>query len=198
MQIEVLVDNRDGFDYEYWKAISIGGGEWFPPYECLEETEALALGGLLRPFTATPNDAWFMLWDGYGDLGRDIGNVPRAFIPSFSSPFQGHREGMVVRAAPTMSVRDGNDTPGARDESRSRFQDSGIGVTPGRDRNHWSSDPLIGRCDQPTAQGCRTSLAEWLSLGDQASGRGGGAAGRTAGWLARRTTIVCAALSPNR
>src|SRR6266496_3832346 len=80
MQIEVLVDNRDGFDYEYWKAISIGGGEWFPPYECLEETEALALGGLLRSFTTTPNDAWFMLWDGYGDLGRDIGNVPRAFI----------------------------------------------------------------------------------------------------------------------
>lgn len=80
MQIEVLVDNRDDFDYEHWKAIGSGGGEWFPPHESLEETEALALGGLLRPFTTTPNDAWFMLWDGYGDLGRDIGNVPRAFI----------------------------------------------------------------------------------------------------------------------
>jgi hypothetical protein len=69
---------------------------------------------------------------------------------------------------------------------------------PGHDRNCWSSDPLIGRRDQPRAQGCRTSLAEWLSLGFQATGRGGGAAGRTAGWLAQRTTLVCAALSPNR
>jgi hypothetical protein len=80
MQIEALVDNRDGFDYAHWKAISSGGGEWFPPHECLEETEALALAGLLRPFTTTPNDVWFMLWDGYGDLGRHIDSFPSAMI----------------------------------------------------------------------------------------------------------------------
>ncbi len=80
MQIEALIDNANAFDYEHWKAISSGGGEWFPPQECLEETEALALAGLLRPFTTTPDDAWFMLWDGYGDLGRDTDSVPRAMI----------------------------------------------------------------------------------------------------------------------
>ena len=80
MQIERLMDNRDPFDYDHWTALSSGGGEWFPPRECLEETEALALAALLRPFTATPDQAWFMLWDGYGDLGRDIDSVPRAFI----------------------------------------------------------------------------------------------------------------------
>jgi hypothetical protein len=48
MQIEALIDNRDVFDYEYWKAISTGGGEWFPPYEWLEDIEGLALLGVLR------------------------------------------------------------------------------------------------------------------------------------------------------
>jgi hypothetical protein len=80
MQIEALMDNRDGSDYDHWKASSIGGGEWVPPHEWLEETEALALAGLLRPFTATTDDAWFMLWDGYGDFGPDIDGLPRAFV----------------------------------------------------------------------------------------------------------------------
>jgi hypothetical protein len=75
-----LIDNRDTEDYEHWRVISTGGGEWFPPRECLEETEALALVSLLRPFTSSREDAWFMLWDGYGDLGPKIEGLPRGTI----------------------------------------------------------------------------------------------------------------------
>jgi hypothetical protein len=86
VQLQALIDNRDEFDYEHWKAISTGGGEWFPPYEWLEETEALALVSLLRPFTTTADDAWFMLWDGYGDLGRAIDDLPRGTIHRVPDP----------------------------------------------------------------------------------------------------------------
>jgi hypothetical protein len=79
MQIEALIDNPDAFDYQHWTAISTGGGEWFPPHEWLEDTEALALASVLRPFTAA-QDAWFMMWDGWGDLGSGIDGVPRAVI----------------------------------------------------------------------------------------------------------------------
>lgn len=80
MQIEALIDSPDGFDYDHWRAISSGGGEWFPPYETLEATECLALAFILGAFTASPIDAWFMLWDGYGDLGPAIDAVPRGMI----------------------------------------------------------------------------------------------------------------------
>jgi hypothetical protein len=61
-------------------AIDSARPSWSPPYEELEETDAMALLSLLRPFTATPNDGWFMLWDGYGDLGPEIDPLPRAMI----------------------------------------------------------------------------------------------------------------------
>lgn len=80
MQIEALIDKVDAFDNNHWRAISSGEGEWSPPDEGLEETEAIAVLTLLRPFTATPNDAWFMLWDGYGDLGPEIDPLPRGMI----------------------------------------------------------------------------------------------------------------------
>jgi hypothetical protein len=80
MQIESLIDNLDGHDYDHWTAISTGGGEWFPPYEWLEETEALALASLLRSFTATAGDAWFMLWDGYGDVAAPTEGMARGMI----------------------------------------------------------------------------------------------------------------------
>jgi hypothetical protein len=79
MQVEELIDNRDPFDYDHWSAISVGGGEWFPPYEWLPASEALALASVLRPFT-TASHGWFMLWDGYGDLGPAIEGVPRGMI----------------------------------------------------------------------------------------------------------------------
>ena len=80
MQIEALVDRAYEFDYDHWRAISVGDGEWFPPYEWLEETEGLALLAALRSYTQTPEDGWFLLWDGYGDLGEGIGEVPRGMI----------------------------------------------------------------------------------------------------------------------
>jgi hypothetical protein len=86
VQLQALIDNRDEFDYDHWKAISTGGGEWFPPYEWLEETEALALVSLLRACTAKSDDAWFMLWDGYGDLGSSIEDVPRGTIHRVPEP----------------------------------------------------------------------------------------------------------------
>jgi hypothetical protein len=84
--LHALIDNRDEFDYDHWKAISTGGGEWLPPCEWLEETEALTLISLLRPFTTTTDDAWFMLWDGYGDLGPAIEGVPRGTIHRVPEP----------------------------------------------------------------------------------------------------------------
>jgi hypothetical protein len=86
VELQALIDTRDEFDYDHWKAISIGGGEWFPPYEWLEESEALALVALLRPYTSTLDDAWFMLWDGYGDLGRVIDDLPRGTIHRVPEP----------------------------------------------------------------------------------------------------------------
>ncbi len=80
MQIEALIDAPDAFDYDHWKAISTGGGEWLPPHKWLEETEALALAELLRPHSESTADAWFMLWDGYGDLGPGIDGIPRGVI----------------------------------------------------------------------------------------------------------------------
>lgn len=70
----------DANDYDHWTAISTGGGEWLPPVEWLEDTEALALAHLLRPHSASAADAWFMLWDGYGDLGPGIEDIPRGVI----------------------------------------------------------------------------------------------------------------------
>jgi hypothetical protein len=46
----------------------------------------LALVSLLRPFTTTTDDAWFMLWDGYGDLGRAIDDLPRGTIHRVPDP----------------------------------------------------------------------------------------------------------------
>ncbi|MGA9162224.1 MAG: hypothetical protein WB297_15350 [Actinomycetota bacterium] len=80
MQIEALIDKADAFDNNHWRAISGGDVEWSPPDEGLGETDGIALLSLLRPFTATPNEAWFMLWDGYGDLGPEIDPLPRAMI----------------------------------------------------------------------------------------------------------------------
>jgi hypothetical protein len=42
--------------------------------------------GLVAPLTTTPDDAWFMLWDGYGDLGRAIAHLPRAMIHRVPDP----------------------------------------------------------------------------------------------------------------
>jgi hypothetical protein len=86
VDLRALIDNWDEFDYDHWNAISTGEGEWFPPYEWLEETEALTLVSLLRPFTTTLEDAWLMLWDGYGDLGRIIDGLPRGTIHRVSEP----------------------------------------------------------------------------------------------------------------
>jgi hypothetical protein len=86
VQPQALIDNRDEFDYDHWKAISTGGGEWFPPNEWLEKTEGLALVSLLRACTATVDDAWFMLWDGYGDLGPAIEGLPRGTIHRVPEP----------------------------------------------------------------------------------------------------------------
>lgn len=80
MQVEALIDDLDAHDYDRWEAISVGGGVWFPPFETLEESECLALASVLAPFTQTPADSWFLLWDGYGDLGEDIEDVARAYI----------------------------------------------------------------------------------------------------------------------
>ncbi|MDP9225249.1 MAG: hypothetical protein M3P18_15675 [Actinomycetota bacterium] len=80
MQIEALIDTLDAFDYEHWNAISTGGEEWSPPHKWLEESEAIALAQVLRPHSASTTDAWFMLWDGYGDLGPGIDGIPRSVI----------------------------------------------------------------------------------------------------------------------
>lgn len=86
VHLQSLIDNPDDEDYDYWRSISTGGGEWFPPYEWLEETEVLALVTLLRSFTTTADNAWFMLWDGYGDLGRAIDDLPRGMIHRAPDP----------------------------------------------------------------------------------------------------------------
>jgi hypothetical protein len=86
VELAALVDTRNTEDNHYWKAVSTGGGERSPPYEWIEETEALALVSLLRPFTASGEDAWFMLWDGYGDLGPAIRGLPRGTIHRAPEP----------------------------------------------------------------------------------------------------------------
>jgi hypothetical protein len=86
VELAALIDNRNTEDYDYWKAISTGDGEWFPPYEWLEQTEALALVSLLRPFTSASEDACFMLWDGYGDLGPAIEALLRGTIHRVPEP----------------------------------------------------------------------------------------------------------------
>jgi hypothetical protein len=88
VQVQALIDNRDEFDCDHWRAISTGGGEWFPPYEWLGMTEALTLVALLRPFTRTTDDVWFMLWDGYGDLGpaKTINAIPKGTIHRVPEP----------------------------------------------------------------------------------------------------------------
>jgi hypothetical protein len=84
--LRALLDHRDEFDDDYWRSIGTGGGEWFPPYEWLEEPEALAIVSLLRSCTTTAQDAWFMLWDGYGDLGPMIEGLPRGTIHRAPDP----------------------------------------------------------------------------------------------------------------
>jgi hypothetical protein len=79
VQIESLIDNPDANDYEHWRVLG-GEEEWLPPYEDLEEIECLALGTVLRGFTRTPQPAWFWIWDGYGDLGDEFDDLPKAFI----------------------------------------------------------------------------------------------------------------------
>jgi hypothetical protein len=79
MQIEALIDDPAAFHDPPLDVVG-RGGTWSPPPEELEETEALALLPLLLPFTSAQDDAWFMLWDGYGDLGRGIDGVPRGMI----------------------------------------------------------------------------------------------------------------------
>jgi len=80
MQIEALIDNVDAHDYDHWTAVGTGGGAWFPPHRWLGASEALPLASVLRPFSASGEDAWFMVWDGYGDFGPGIDGIPRGVI----------------------------------------------------------------------------------------------------------------------
>ncbi len=86
VQLQALIDNRDEYDDDHWRAISTGGGEWFPPDEWLGGTEAIELVSLLLPFTAAAGDAWWMLWEGYGDLGPGIDGLPRGTIHRVPEP----------------------------------------------------------------------------------------------------------------
>lgn len=80
MQIESLIDNRDVESDRYSKAISGSEETWGPPHDWLGEPEGLALLAVVRPFTEVAERAWFMLWDGYGDLGPGIDGVRRGHI----------------------------------------------------------------------------------------------------------------------
>ena len=86
VELHALIDHADEWDYNHWKAISVGEGEWFPPPEALEETEALALLSILRQATSATEEAWFMLWDGYGDLRGGIDRLPRGTIHRVDEP----------------------------------------------------------------------------------------------------------------
>ena len=79
MELGALIDDRDVFDYEHWRAIA-WGGELFPPDESLEDVECRALAAALAPFSSDPEPWWLWLWDGYGDMGSEIDEVPRAMI----------------------------------------------------------------------------------------------------------------------
>jgi hypothetical protein len=80
VELHALIDHLTEYDYEYWERISVGGERWRPPCECLEAAEALALTSILRPFTRMLEDAWFMLWSGYGDLGLKRHDIPLGMI----------------------------------------------------------------------------------------------------------------------
>ncbi len=104
-----LIDHADTYDHDYWNAISEGDGEWWPAYEgVLPATEALALLAILRGATASTEDAWFLVWNGLGNLGPWIDGLPigvihRAPIPPDAPPeLQGrigaYRHYIVLRA----------------------------------------------------------------------------------------------------
>ncbi|MGE5226107.1 MAG: hypothetical protein ACM3OO_04455 [Planctomycetaceae bacterium] len=86
VELAALIGNRNTQDDRQWREISTGGGEWSPPFEWLEETEALALTSILRDFTDRADDAWFMLWDGWGDLGPAIEGIARGTIHRVPEP----------------------------------------------------------------------------------------------------------------
>jgi len=76
-----LIDHADTYDHDYWSSISDGEGVWWPASEgALPATEALALLAILRHATASTDDAWFLIWEGYGNLGRWIEGLPRGGI----------------------------------------------------------------------------------------------------------------------
>jgi hypothetical protein len=82
-----LIDHADTYDRKYWKAITVGEGEWAPAREgVLPQSEALALLSILRGATSTSDDAWFMHWEGIGNLGRWIQDLPRGAIHRASLP----------------------------------------------------------------------------------------------------------------
>jgi hypothetical protein len=76
MQIEALMDEFHG---DHWGETETGEF-WSPPHEWLDEDAALALASVLQPFSSSIVDAWFMLWDGYGDFGAWIDSVPRGVV----------------------------------------------------------------------------------------------------------------------
>jgi hypothetical protein len=86
VDLHALIDNANEWDYDHWKAISTGEGEWFPPPEALEETEALALLSILRGAKSSTDNAWFMLWNGYGDLRPDTPDIPVGTIHRVDDP----------------------------------------------------------------------------------------------------------------
>jgi hypothetical protein len=53
-----------------------------PRLGTLTEADALRLVDLLRPWTTTPNECWFALWDGYGWQSRLDPSEPRVHLPS--------------------------------------------------------------------------------------------------------------------
>jgi hypothetical protein len=79
--LHALIDHGDTYDNNYWKAITVGNGEWWPAREgALSESEALAILAILRDATTTPDNAWFMLWDGFGNLGPWVDGLARGVI----------------------------------------------------------------------------------------------------------------------
>jgi hypothetical protein len=79
--LHALIDHGDTYDDNYWKAISVGDGVWGPAREgVLPVSEALALLSILRGATSKTEDAWFMHWEGTGNLGQWINDVPRGAI----------------------------------------------------------------------------------------------------------------------
>ncbi len=85
--LHALIDHGDTYDDNYWKSITVGDGEWGSAQEgVLPESETLALLSLLRAGTSTTDDAWFMLWDGYGNLGRWVDDLPLGVIHRAPEP----------------------------------------------------------------------------------------------------------------